>query len=170
MIINLPNKAYLSNITVTNIFHRFSYEMAAKNGWNKFTNMKQIYFTVSLCVDDTDGGQQLLRSTFSRDRVIRACMRQWRRDATTQPKCSLDVHLTVDWPDRVVGPPEYITKRCKCRSAWLHVYRLAVKVGVKTQFTLLYLPRSSNKAYMYTMRLTTVREGALSECTSNCPV
>ena len=45
--------------------------MAAKNGWNKFTHMKQIYFTVTLCTDDTDGGQQLLRSTFSRDRVIR---------------------------------------------------------------------------------------------------
>jgi len=46
MIADLATKR-ISNITVTKIYRRFSYKMAAKNGGH---SMKQNYVTVTLCI------------------------------------------------------------------------------------------------------------------------
>ena len=36
MIINLTKKAYLNDITVTNLSQSFTYKMAAKTSWNRY--------------------------------------------------------------------------------------------------------------------------------------
>ena len=93
MIINLPNKAYLSNITVTNIYHRFSYEMAAKNGWNKFTSLSPYVLTTQTAVSNCFARLSVVIASFAR-----ACD----SDGETRPR-NRNALWTFIWPstDRI---------------------------------------------------------------------
>jgi len=50
-LVRLSNKAYLSAITVTNIFHIFTYNMAAKMNWHRYgTKLRQCHFMYSTLI------------------------------------------------------------------------------------------------------------------------
>jgi len=44
------NKAYLSAVTVTNIYESFTYKMAAKINWHVEQDVEQNSVTVTLCI------------------------------------------------------------------------------------------------------------------------